>query len=60
LMTRLGAQESWVRARLVRPVNATVGRQTEGYTASLARLVYRRYRRDFDAFGYAEDSWVKA
>lgn len=27
------------------------------YTAEIARLVYKRYRQDFEHFGYARDSW---
>lgn len=30
------------------------------YTAELAQAVYRRFKADFDRFGYAEDSWQAA
>jgi hypothetical protein len=57
LMVRLGADRAWVQARVTQPVNPTAEFVQGSYDAQLAALVYRKYRRDFTTFGYAEDSW---
>lgn len=58
ILTRVGIDEAWARARLSRPTNAS-GRPPAGtYTAELADAVYAIYAEDFSRFGYARDSWT--
>jgi hypothetical protein len=57
VLTRLGAPDA-VLQRASERHNETAGVPlSAAYDSDLAAVVYAFYRRDFDAFGYAEDSW---
>lgn len=59
LLTRVGASKEWVMARMTR-INGSHPDAIARYTPALAEMVFEKYRRDFDAFGYEKDSWASA
>lgn len=53
---RLGFPEDWVKQRLARPANPSVGKATV-FTPALAELARPLVAEDLARFGYADDSW---
>lgn len=57
ILQPLGVPEQWVAEQLARPANAS-GKMTERVLdQALADRLYAVYRKDFERFGYARDSW---
>ncbi|MEO6906797.1 MAG: sulfotransferase family 2 domain-containing protein [Abditibacteriaceae bacterium] len=57
ILNRLGVPASWTRQAMEKPLNQSKKVRETVFTPELAEQTKRIYGRDFQIFGYDEDSW---